>query len=65
MDINAIIAISCIGITYFIGLNIAFKNLKMLKETKPQRVAARRAYKKVKNERLRIALGIPKREKHE
>jgi hypothetical protein len=56
------LVLSCLLITIILGISLARHNLKVLRETKEERLEARRRYKKIKNERLRKALGIPKRE---
>lgn len=50
---------SILGAIIF-GIMLSKFNLKILKETKQIRLEQRRAFKKIKNERLRIALGIKK-----
>lgn len=47
---------------WLMGVALARHNLKVLKETKPQRLEARRKYKKKKNEALRKLYGLDKRE---
>lgn len=59
------IAFGCLFITIILGISLARHNLKVLRETKQERLEARRRYKKIKNERLRIALGLPKKENKE
>lgn len=60
MPLEFYISIFSILGTTVLGLFLAKHNLKVLRETKQIRIAQRRAFKKIKNERLRIALGIKK-----
>lgn len=53
-----IFAVIALGIAWVLGFSLAMHNLKVLKETKQERLEARRAYKKVKNERLRKFYGL-------
>lgn len=55
------IAITCIVLTIILGIRLSLYNLKILRETRQERLIARRAFKKAYNERLRIFYGIPKR----
>lgn len=53
-----IIAIGSIILLWLLGVSLAMYNLKVLKETKQERLEQRRAYKKEKNERLRKFYGL-------
>lgn len=48
-----IITISCLITTIVLGISLTIYNLKILRDTKEQRVATRRAEKKLKNARLK------------
>lgn len=48
-------------IAWLLGALLAKYNLKVLRENKPERLEARRAYKKLKNERLRKFYGLDKK----
>lgn len=56
-----ILAISSIALLWLLGLSLAMYNLKVLKATKRERLEQRRAYKKIKNERLRKMYGLDKK----
>jgi len=58
MDIQAIIAIGCLASAWALGAYLARKNLKELTRTRPERVAARRRFKRVKNMKLARFYGI-------
>lgn len=47
-------------IAWVLGFSFALYNLKQLQKTRPERVAARAAYKKIKNEQLMKFYGIKK-----
>jgi hypothetical protein len=51
-------SIACIAMSTLFGIWLASYNLKELKRTKEQRMAAYRIYKKKKNEKLRKFLGL-------
>ncbi len=53
-----IISVIILGIAWILGFSLAMYNLKVLKETKQERLEARKSYKKVKNERLRRFYGL-------
>lgn len=54
------IAIGCLFLAIGVMTWLMFHNLKILRETKEERIAARRAEKRIKNERLRKAFKLPK-----
>lgn len=56
MDFWFVITVQVIAVIY--GLRLARYNLIEREKTKDARIAARRAYKKMKNERLKKMLGL-------
>jgi hypothetical protein len=58
MGLDFYISIGCIVSLIVFGLWLASYNLKVLRETKEERLRIRRAYKKAKNERLKRFLRI-------
>lgn len=58
---DAFVAIGSMILLWILGALFAHSNLKMLIKTKPERLAERRAYKKIKNERLRKFYGLDKK----
>jgi len=55
------LAIGSIAILWVMGFILAMANLKVLRETKQERLEVRKAYKKEKNERLRKFYGLDKK----
>ena len=58
VDVQACLAVGCLVLAYLLGLSLAIQNLKMLAKTRPERVAARRRYKRIKNIKLARFYGI-------
>lgn len=52
------IAIGSLAVLWLMGFTLAMGNLQVLKATKQERLEARRAEKKIKNERLRRFYGL-------
>lgn len=55
---DAVIGIGSLVLAVLLGLWLAYQNHKELERTREERVAARRAYKKIKNEKMRIFYGL-------
>lgn len=52
------VAIGSLALLWLAGFALAMGNLQVLKATKQERLEARRAEKKIKNERLRKFYGL-------
>ncbi len=62
MGVDFAIAISCVIGLIVLGISLTVYNHKLSKETHAYRMQVYRQRKRIKNEALRQALGIPKRE---
>jgi hypothetical protein len=53
-----LIPVGCLVLAIVLGIRLAIRNHKELQRTREQRVAARREYKKVKNQKMKVFFGI-------
>jgi hypothetical protein len=58
VDVQACLAVGSLVLAWLLGLSLARQNLKMLAKTRPERVAARRREKRIKNIKLAMFYGI-------
>lgn len=56
------LSIGCLVVGHILLTSMMLHNIKTSYEEHDQRVEARRQFKKVKNEKLRLFYGLPKRE---